>query len=155
MLCDKVLKRDGSLVKGVEVHLEWGITDRMHNGARKSQTRCLYVHTLSGGVDKYTQNWQPEVNKLLEQIKTLISPLMVDQPRKDDLNRLPNVKGQWIEKVPLEEALARARDRHASAQGMTAAQALLRAVRKRASVQAASASYDKHGALDEAIHSRA
>ena len=155
MLCDKVLKRDGSLVKGVEVHLEWGITDCMRNGSRKKETRYLYVTAKSGGVDQYTQGWQPEVNKLLEQIKTLISPLMVDQPRKDDLNRLPNVKGQWIEKVPLEEALARARDRHASAQGMTAAQALLREVRKRASVQAASASYDKHGALDEAIHSRA
>ena len=121
MLCDKVLKRDGSLVKGVEVHLEWGITDCMRNGVRKSQTRCLYVVALSGGGDEYTQNWQPEVNKLLGQIKTIISPLIVDEPHKDDLNRLRKTTNQWIDKVSLEEALERARTRHASAQGMSAA----------------------------------
>ena len=109
MLCDKLLASSGSSVTGVEVKLEWGITDLMDNGKRKSQTRYLYVQALSGGCEQFTENWQPEVNKLLGQIKTIISPLIVDEPHKDDLNRLRNTTNEWIDKVSLEEALARAR----------------------------------------------
>ena len=59
MLCDKVQSQSGSSVTGVEVRLEWGITDLMDNGKRKSQTRYLYVQALSGGCEQFTENWQP------------------------------------------------------------------------------------------------
>ena len=106
MLCDKMLAC-GSLVTGVKVKLEWGISDRVSK-KRKANTRFLYVYAQSGGCERFTQNWQPEVNELLEQIKMIISPLIVDEPSQDDLRRLPNVPNQWIDKVKLKDALSRA-----------------------------------------------
>ena len=123
MFCDKIEAESGLLVKGVEVRLEWGISDRVRK-TRKTQTRFLYVHALSGGSEKFTENWQPEVNKLMEQIESIIGPLFVDKPAKNDLNRMQNATGLLINKMPLDAAsarAARARTRHASAQGTSAA----------------------------------
>ena len=121
MLCDKVNAADDSSATGVEVQLEWGISDLMDNGKRKTKTRFLYIQAQTD-CRKFTQNWQPEVQKLMGQIKSeIIEHLIVDDPQKDDLDRLRNATNQWVKKVPLAEALERARTRHASAEGMSAA----------------------------------
>ena len=61
--------------------LEWGITDLMDNGNRQEGVRFLYVKALEGW-EKHTENWQPEVNKLLDQIGSVIKPLIVDEPAR-------------------------------------------------------------------------
>ena len=96
MRCKKVRRADLSNTE-VNVQLEWGITDRI-NHKRKCNARYLYVLAKSGGCDLYTENWQPEVNQLMKQIRTIIRPLIVDEPHKDDLGRLRNVTNQWVEK---------------------------------------------------------
>ena len=91
---------------GVVCSLTWGITDCEDN-VRKANTRYLYVQATRDW-HMYEENWQPEVNRLMEAICLLIYPLIIDAPTKHTLNRRENATRWYVKKVSLQEALQKA-----------------------------------------------
>ena len=107
--CDKVLAaKDRLSCPGVDCQLKWGITDMGPNHIRKANTRHLYVAAFMEWA-KYTENWQPEVNKFIAAICKLIEPLIIDEPTQEELEQRGNLpEDTWIDKVSVAAAFRRA-----------------------------------------------